>query len=146
MAAILEPDAAGRGRDFISECLDCRKAKTAPPKRAGLLQQRYRGGDLEVLSIDVFGPLPVSGRDKNRYILVMIDPFSLYLTLSVLKTKKATSIVEAFIDDIILHGFLPSKIILSDNGSAFQIGLFQAFIRQLRETFKMGATRIARTH
>ena len=73
--------------DYISECLDYRKAKATPPKRAGLLQQRHRGGDLEVLSIDLFGPLPVSGRDEDRYILVMIDPFSQNPTLSVLKTK-----------------------------------------------------------
>ena len=68
----------------------------------------------------------------------MIDTFSHYLTLSVLKTKKATSIVEAFIDDIIVHGFLPSKIILSDNGSEFQNGLIHVFIQQLRKTFKLG--------
>jgi len=62
--------------DYISECLDCHKAKTVPPKCAGLLQQRNRGSDLEVLSTDLFGPLPMSGRDEDRYILGMIDPFS----------------------------------------------------------------------
>ena len=91
--------------DYISECLDCRKAETTPTKRAGLLQQRHRGGDLEVISIDLFGPFPVNGRYEDRYILVMIDHFSHYLTLSALKAKEATSIVEALIDDIILHGF-----------------------------------------
>ena len=56
--------------DYISGCSDCRKAKPARPKRAGLLQQRHRGGDLEILSIDLFVPLSVSGRDSSYKRLI----------------------------------------------------------------------------
>ena len=118
---------------YINSCITCQKARSVRQKRAGLLQQADRGGDLQVLSIDLYGPLP---GHPETYILVMIDPFSHYLTLSILKTKEATSVFEAFKNDILLKGRLPRRIILSDNGTEFKNQLFAKFVDQLRGYFR----------
>jgi len=65
----------------------------------------------------------------------MLDPFSHFLVLSVIETKLATAIMAAFVKDILLKGYLPTQIIISDNGSEFKNELFAAFIRQLRQTY-----------
>jgi len=59
-------------QDYIQNCTLCKLAKSYPPRRYGLLQQREREGDLHTLSIDLIGPLP--GSYEFRYILVMIVP------------------------------------------------------------------------
>ena len=70
----------------------------------------------------------------------MLDPFSHFLVLSVIETKLATAIMDAFVKDILLKGYLPTQIILSDNGSEFKNELFTAFIRQLRQTYSLEGT------
>jgi len=121
--------------EFIRACLPCRKAKSTLHRRHGLLQQSERGGDLRRLSIDLFGPLPSSGKD--RYLLVMFDPFSHFLVIEVISTKEATSIFDAFVERILLKGYLPTQVIISDNGTEFKNELFREFIRQLRKTYKL---------
>mmetsp|Transcript_19126 Transcript_19126/g.61523 ORF Transcript_19126/g.61523 Transcript_19126/m.61523 type:complete len:576 (+) Transcript_19126:1815-3542(+) len=115
---------------YIDSCLICKKAKSTPPRRFGLIQQSNRGGDCQALSIDLFGPLPGGG-----YLLVMLDPFSHFLVLSRIDTKEASSVVDAFVKDILLKGYLPRRLIISDNGSEFNNAMFDAFVKQLRKTY-----------
>lgn len=124
---------------YIQRCLPCQKAKSRPSPRRGLLQQAERGGDLQRLSMDLFGPLPVAGDPNNqwRYILVMFDTFSHFLTLEIITTKEAQSVMDAFERGILLRGFLPTKIIITDNGKEFQNELFKEFVKLLRQTYKI---------
>ncbi|MEM9369320.1 MAG: hypothetical protein AAGD07_25345 [Planctomycetota bacterium] len=75
---------------FIAECMDCKKAKTSIPYRQGLLQQPPRIADGHTLGMDLVGPLPES--DGKRFILTMIDPFSHFLTLEAIDSKKDTCV------------------------------------------------------
>ena len=107
-------------QDHINKCIACTQAKSTPPRRFGLIQQAQRGGDLQTLNMDLFGPLPENG-EGPRYILVMYDAFSYYPTLSIINTKEATSIFDAFVKDVPLKGRLPSRILMSDNGSDYAL-------------------------
>ena len=128
------PNLAADVGDYVGKCLKCLKAKIPRPRRHGLLQQAERGGDLQVLSIDLIGPLPGRGA---KYVLVMIDPFSHFLTLSVLETKEAISVFEAFVKDILLKGRLPRKLIISDNGREFDNALFRKFVDLIKNVYKL---------
>ena len=113
--------------DFVKKCDICRRARTPQPKRHGLLQQPVRVGDLRLVGIDLFGPLPMGGR--NRYLVVYYDPFSHYLLLDAIETKEDVSVLDSFVKTIVLRGFLPAAVTF-DNGSEFKNKLFSTFLDQ----------------
>jgi len=109
-------------------CIACKAAKLPMPKRAGLLQQVRYEGDGSTMGMDLFGP--IDSHQGKKYLLVCYDPFSHFLILDVVNTKEDTSILDAFIRSVILQGHLPSKLILTDNGSEFKNQLFSTFLSQ----------------
>ena len=113
--------------DFVKKCDICRRARTPQPRRHGLLQQPVRVGDLRLVGIDLFGPLPMGGR--NRYLVVYYDPFSHYLLLDAIETKEDVSVLDSFVKTIVLRGFLPAAVTF-DNGSEFKNKLFSTFLDQ----------------
>ena len=71
----------------------------------------------DVVNIDIMAPF-VSGRKGERYILSMIDCFSQYLILILIKDCNATTVSQALFERIIGYFGCPKKI-LSDRGTEF---------------------------
>lgn len=118
---------------LINNCSVCARAKRSVPYRHGLLQQPPRIADGHNLGMDLFGPLPES--DGHRFLLVMIDQFSHFLTLEVIDSKHDTSILDAFVKGVLLRGHLP-LIVTTDNGTEFKNVLFRTFLTQFKMRYR----------
>jgi hypothetical protein len=72
---------------------------------------------MEMMAMDVLGPLPVTDRGM-KYILVVMDFFSKWPEVFALEDQQADSIVKCLLEVISRHGAM--KILLSDQGSNFE--------------------------
>ena len=84
---------------------------------------------MALLGMDLIGILPTSqGKLKGmKYILTMYDAFSHFLVAVPIPNKEAETVMEAFVDHILLQGRLPGAICF-DNGSEFK-GVFRKFLK-----------------
>jgi hypothetical protein len=71
---------------------------------------------MEMMAMDVLGPLPVTDRGM-KYILVVMDYFSKWPEVFALEDQQADTIVKCLLEVISRHGAM--KILLSDQGSNF---------------------------
>jgi len=97
-------------KEYLKRCIWCRKAKTVLPTRAGFLQQTLHQHDGALLSIDLVGPLRVAKGGCN-YIFTILDAFSHKLIAAPINSKSATSVLDAFIEHVVLQGLLPSRLV-----------------------------------
>jgi len=133
---------------YVRHCLWCRKAKSWVPKKAGKLQQtlHQHSGSHGLLSIDLVGPLRRTTEHQYCYVLTMMDAFSHHLTAVPIRSKSAVDVPEAFVQNTVLQGLLPSRLVsvrgrrrivkgsvVSDNGAEFENELMQNFL----ELFKI---------
>ena len=132
--------------EFIKHCVWCSKAKSLVPKHAGKLQQTLHLGRGSLVSMDLVKfPQTKEGYD---YALTVLDAFSHKLIAIPIKSKEATSVLDAFIQHVVLKGLLPSCIvtnrgedqkrkgsIVTDNGSEFKNELMQTFLKQFKIRF-----------
>jgi len=101
---------------ITNTCLICLKRKVYKPKQLekGSLETNKI---FERVFIDIAGPLP---SDQGfKYLLVMIDGFSNFISLSPLKNISSSAIATAFFDKWVSI-FGPPEIIHSDNGLGFK--------------------------
>lgn len=71
----------------VKNCDLCQKTKPINFNPNGPRQSHKPTRNLEVISIDLMGPLPV-GRGGVQYILTLLDPFSKYIKLYALKKQQ----------------------------------------------------------
>ena len=104
-------------RTFISQCPICQKVKSRPIPDLILTKYHIHGTyPMENLSVDSVGPLP-EDENGNKFILVIIDNFSKYVTLYATKSTTAVSYCQALVHHMGIFGIC-SKI-RSDGGSQF---------------------------
>jgi len=82
---------------------------------------------MELVSIDVKGPLPAAGNGRYKFILVMIDVLSRYAWYKLLASVTSDKIIQ-FVDDIIIKFGSPKEII-HDNASQFTSNKFKDFLK-----------------
>jgi hypothetical protein len=104
-------------RAFILNCPICQKVKSRPVPDLILTKYHIHGNyPMENLSVDSVGPLP-DDENGNKFILVIIDNFSKYVTLYATKSTTAVSYCQALVHHMGIFGIC-SKI-RSDGGSQF---------------------------
>lgn len=86
-------------------------------KPVGLLQTPAPAQRSEVLSIDLFGPLPETLKG-NRWILIICDTVTKWVELFPLPVASAEAYARVLIDEVFLRYGTPRRII-SDNGVQF---------------------------
>jgi len=112
--------------DYISKCRTCSlvKPKYVPPSCTPMLCK----APLEVLACDYVGPLPMSYGYK--YLLVVIDVYSRYPFVFPLKSLDVFNLIKCMKKVFSVVGFPDS--ILTDQGSQFESGDFQAFLSSFK--------------
>lgn len=106
-------------KEYVGKCIECQRYKATNKKPAGLLQSATHNQRFEVLSIDLFGPLPTSlGGYKN--ILIIEDTATRWVELFALKEATADACANTLLTEIFLRYGIPRKII-SDNDSLFPL-------------------------
>ena len=83
---------------FVRGCLKCALRQPSSQKRHGFLQLFPVSSPFEVVHIDIAGPLAVT-KQRNRYILVIIDRFTRWPELCAIKNITADTIETTFSDE-----------------------------------------------
>lgn len=108
---------------YIKSCTDCQKYKPTNQKPAGLYQSTPNYQRFEVLSVDLFGPLP-KGPSGEKWIFIVEDTASRWVELFAIPEATAEKCATILINEIFLRYGLPRKII-SDNGVQFISAIMQ---------------------
>ncbi|TMS39740.1 hypothetical protein L596_006221 [Steinernema carpocapsae] len=122
---------AADARQVVRECEVCQRRKenvqqvfhepmTIPTELTRPNQQWF---------IDILGPLPVTSRGF-RYVLVVVDGFTKFVTVSPLKDIQARTVAEALVNDAIMTHSVPEAI-TSDNAAQFTSELFSELCKLL---------------
>ncbi|KAK2709037.1 hypothetical protein QYM36_014609 [Artemia franciscana] len=106
-------------KKYVQSCLVCcqRKGLNYTPKSPlGSLPEVSQ--PLEMVGIDLLGPLPESVNARNKWILVISDAFSKHVTLVALPNKTANCVAKAFVEKFMLI-YGPCENSVSDQGKEF---------------------------
>jgi transposase InsO family protein len=122
--------------EYIQKCDLCQKRKENRDFRAPLAEVEMPTTPLEVTSMDITGPYPVTSRG-NKYLLTFIDHFTKYMEPYPMKDQTAESCARIYATQIVTRHGSGSKLI-TDQGRAFKSSFFQ-------ETCKILGIRTSRT-
>ncbi|KAI3728074.1 hypothetical protein L6452_16702 [Arctium lappa] len=111
-------------------CRDCEKGKMK--KVAHKPKPDFCTKDiLEILHVDLCGPMKTKSIGKKRYVLVVVDDYSRYTWVRFLKSKDETpEILITLIKTTQTNKQKPVKIVRSDNGTEFKNSILQAFYNE----------------
>ncbi|GJT14212.1 retrovirus-related pol polyprotein from transposon TNT 1-94 [Tanacetum coccineum] len=124
-------------------CLACEQGKnqkaTLPPKLVPSIESK-----LELLHMDLCGPMRVGSINGKKYILVIVDDYSRYTWVYFLRTKdEAPDMIIDFINQVQRNLKAQILTIQNDNGTKFKNENLCSFYAKLGIVHK---TSIARTH
>lgn len=112
--------------DTCETCLEGKLSRLKFPK----VSERKSKNILDLVHSDVCGPMPVKTPSGNRYFVTLIDDYSRYTTVSLIKTK--AEVPDKIIDFVNLmrnqFGRIP-KILRSDGGGEYCNDKLKAFYR-----------------
>ena len=116
----------------VSACQVCEVVGRGPQMKTTKVLTGPVGGDacepLEVLCVDVKGPLPVT-RHGNRFIVAFIDVATRVAMTWAVPNHKADKVAECMKEWWMVHG-VPVRVI-SDHGSEFWSTVFEKFLKAL---------------
>ncbi len=124
---------------FVKGCVACQVTKSdGRQSRVGLTGHVTSNRPLEVVHIDVVGPLPET-QDGNKYIVTMIDNFSGLVMGVPSRTATSKACAIAFVNHWVARYGCPRKL-LSDRGSEFISELFEmlASVFGIKQLFTSG--------
>lgn len=110
-------------KSYIKNCLECQRYKPSNQKPAGLLQTTSMSQRFEVVSFDLFGPLPPT-KDGETWILIVEDVASRWVELFALTSATAENCALTLINEVFLRYGVPRRVI-SDNGTQFVSAVMQ---------------------
>jgi len=120
------------------KCEHCMKAKACNRKNS-FVQSFSSQGPLDVIAIDLFGPLKTT-RQGSKYILTVIDLFTRYIQWIPIQDKEAMTVAKALYKNIwMVWGF--ATRVICDNGTEFK-GVTDALMKQ----FSITVTRVSAYH
>ncbi|KAL0821690.1 hypothetical protein ABMA28_005122 [Loxostege sticticalis] len=109
--------------EYVKNCVPCQRYKADNRKPAGLLQSPAGARRFEVISIDLFGPLPETPAG-NRWILIVEDVCSRWIELFALKKATSVECAKTLIEEVLLRFGVPRRMV-SDNGVQFVSEIMQ---------------------
>jgi transposase InsO family protein len=117
-------------REYINACEACAERKTGKRATAPLGDSLEANEFLEVVSLDVVGPLPVTD-NGNRYLLTFVDHFTRFCEAIPIPTQETEVIAREFVTRIITQFGVPRKL-LTDRGASFTSALMKKTCRLLK--------------
>jgi hypothetical protein len=117
-------------KQYIAECVMCAARKKPTGKPPGQLQSIVATYPLDVLAVDLVGPLPET-KDGNRYILTATDLFTKYGQAYAIKDATALTFAKTIVEQFISR-FGSVKQLLSDQGGNFLADLSTALYEVIK--------------
>ncbi|GKA63151.1 retrovirus-related pol polyprotein from transposon TNT 1-94 [Tanacetum coccineum] len=112
-------------------CSACERGKikkaTLPPKLVLSTHSK-----LELVHMDLCGLMKVESINGKKYILVIVDAYSCYMSVYFLRTKDETpEIIKKFIAQVQLNFKVQIQQVRTDNGTEFKNATLQAHYEKL---------------
>ena len=105
-------------RNFCRACTSCATRKTPAPRRRAPLGTIRAGYPMQIIAVDILGPLPES-TNGNSYILVVGDYFTRWMEAYAIRNQEATTVAQKLVDEIFCRFSTPEQL-HSDQGSQFE--------------------------
>ena len=103
---------------WVRTCEACSTRKSAAPKRRAPLQTVKAGSPMQVVAVDILGPLPESDAGNN-YILVAGDYFTRWVEAYPIPNQEAITVAKKLVDEMFCR-FSPPEQLHSDQGQQFE--------------------------
>jgi hypothetical protein len=118
--------------EYCRACVICNKVNPDSDTRPTLLEPMPPATLFnQRVHCDLLGPLPLSGQNKNKYLLVMTDAYSSLMGLAAIPDKQADTVATTMVDYWVCHHGVPTKI-HTDQGSEFTAHVFQSMCQKLQ--------------
>eukprot|EP00731_Ephydatia_muelleri_P025168 Em0017g251a len=121
-------------KDWCRTCIRCTTRKTAAPKRKAPLQSLRAGYPMQIVCVDIMGPLPET-EDGCKYVLVASDCFTRWVEVYGIPNQEATTVAKKLVDEMFCR-FSPPEQLHSDQGRQFESELVKEIcvLLQIRKT------------
>ena len=103
---------------WCQTCSTCASRKTPAPKNCAPLQTVTTGSPMQVIAIDIMGPLPESTH-KNSYIVVIADYFTKWVEALPIHNQEALTVAKKLGDEVFCRFGIPEQL-HSDKGKQFE--------------------------
>ena len=114
---------------WCQTCEACSTRKTAPKKNRSPLQTIQAGYPLQVVGVDIMGPLPES-EAGNLYVLVASDYFTKWVEVYAIPNQEAITVAKKLTDEMFCR-FSPPEQLHSDQGRQFESELMKEICKLL---------------
>ena len=116
-------------RDWCHTCEPCVTRKTAPKRNHAPLQMIRAGYPMQVVAVDMMGPLPES-ENGNSYVLVAGNYFTKWMEAYAIPDQEATTVAQKMVDEMFCRFSTPEQL-HSDNGAQFESKLMKEICKTL---------------
>lgn len=110
-------------RQWIRTCPACATRKSPPQRNHAPLQTVASGFPMQVVAVDILGPLPESTAG-NSYILVAGDYFTKWIEAYAMPNQEAVTVAQKLVDQMFCR-FSPPDQLHSDQGRQFESKVMQ---------------------
>eukprot|EP00731_Ephydatia_muelleri_P002224 Em0001g2224a len=110
-------------KEWCRKCRTCSTRKMAPPSKRAPLQTLQAGYPLQIVAVDILGPLPVTAQG-NKYVLVACDCFTRWVEVYAIQNQEALTVAEMLVDEMFCR-FSPPEQLHSDQGRQFEADLLK---------------------
>ena len=109
------------GSNYCATCAICCTRKSAAPKRKAGLQTIQAGYPLQIVCVDIMGPLPETDQG-SKYVLVAVDYFTRWVEAYGIPNQEAMTVARKLVDEMFCR-FSPPEQLHSDQGRQFESAL-----------------------
>eukprot|EP00731_Ephydatia_muelleri_P031382 Em0022g896a len=127
-------------QNWCNTCAACISRKTPAPKQRASLQSILVGQPMQLVAVDILGPLPESG-NGNSYILVVGDYFTRWMEAYPIQNQEAVTVAQKLVDEIFCRFSVPEQL-HSDQGRQFE----SAVIKEICNLLHIEKTRTTAYH
>ena len=102
----------GYNKDVKLRCQRCQeylKRKSPPRKRKAPMQTLTAGSPMQIVALDILGPLPKS-TNGNQYILVIADYFTKWMEAYPIPNQEASTVAQTLVDHFFLRYSPPEQL------------------------------------
>ena len=117
-------------KKWCQSCAQCATRKAANPKRRGPLQSVLVGYPMQLVAVDILGPLPESPKG-NSYLLVVGDYFTRWMEAYPIPSQEASTVARTLTNEFFLR-FSPPEQLHSDQGRQFEAQILAEVCRLLK--------------
>eukprot|EP00731_Ephydatia_muelleri_P017953 Em0010g1051a len=118
--------------EWCRNCISCTTRKTVAPKRRAPLQTIKAGYPMQIVSVDLMGPLPET-EDGCKYVMVAVDCFTRWVEVYAIRNQEATTVAKKLVDEMFCR-FSPPEQLHSDQGRQFESDLCNGMVERFNRT------------